>query len=79
MVRSVSDSELARAIESSPFHQLAEALQSDTLAKAGCEIRDLAREMTEFLGDMAPASDDDDDDAPTVVMSEAERRFFRRN
>jgi hypothetical protein len=53
-------------------------LQSDTLAKAGCEIRDLAREMTEFLGDMAPASDDDDD-APTIVMSEAERRFFRKN
>jgi hypothetical protein len=78
MVRSVSDSELARAIESSPFHQLAESLQSDTLAKAGCEIRDLAREMTEFLGDMAPASDDDDD-APTIVMSEAERRFFRKN
>lgn len=79
MVRNVSDSELARAIESSPFHQLADELQSDTLARAGCEIRDLAREMTEFLGDFAPATDDDDDDAPTIVISDAERRFFRNN
>lgn len=61
---SVSDSELARAIESSPFHQAMLTSDDSSIARFGREAEEIAAEIREWV----------DEEAPTYVLDREPRR-----
>lgn len=60
----VSDSELAKAIESSPFHQAMLHSDDSSIARFGAEFEHIADEFREWV----------DEEAPTYVLNREPRK-----
>ncbi len=81
----MTDSELARAIASSPYHQMLLAHEDSSIARYGVEFEQLAGECKELFRELdeklqEPEPEEHDDEGPTALYHRVNGQdWYRKN
>lgn len=79
MNKRITDSELAKAIANSPFHQAMLCHEDSSIARYGVEFEHLADEVAKLNRELVDAVAGDDDEGPTELYQRVGTANWFRN